>query len=669
MSASDKDSVRGRDPFFTLVLLVFSWAALGTVVLSLIGQLNTTGAMLWWSCGGLAGAAIVLRHLRSWGDVSGACKWKLVCLGRDFAGLGWGEKGLWLLLVVVAGCAFLMGAFSPPNNGDSLIYHLPRQLIWIDAGTVFADAMPYAHMAKMPPFAEWIGVQLFLLTGSDRFHFLIQWLSYIACIRVIVQIVRGGGGPRLAALLAAVFFALLPAAFYQASNTKNDVLLAMILLGICSLAQRIFHQNQFRAVEGLEGGALAGLAVLSKGTAFAYLPVIGVAFAIPLVAKMLKGYLKPAFGASVVTILAFVLIAGIHYAFSFGDIVGTESGSKSHHANASIHPATGVSVFLRNYSLQLALPLEGWNRSLEAGAERLGSIVGVPRSDPDSTFYGAEFAVVHLPFWEDSATGFPQFLLGVILLIFSCCVLWRGDLGEQKALILYSVVLFFASIALFSLLFRWQPWHGRLLIPAVAMLAPGVGIFLGRFRSPWLPLTAVFLLTAWWVPGLFSWSRPLLGSLMVFHMTEEVAIGRAGSGAVFLPAFGKSLREAGVGNLWLDLQNGVVHAALRELPGGTRFTYPGSAPLDSEPEAVLTNLAPELRHPQTRLLMEDMVLFSSMEGWELYLAPGKADKLLEDREGEHLPPMVQVAAVRGIGPWEGPYPQWGMGRFASVEPS
>jgi 4-amino-4-deoxy-L-arabinose transferase-like glycosyltransferase len=552
-----------------------------------------------------------------------------------------------------------MGICSAPNNGDVLIYHLPRQLLWISQGSVFPSAMPYSHMHQMPPLTEWIGVQLYLLTGSDRFHFLIQWSAFGACLILAGGIARSFGADRKQALLAAAYFATLPAAFFQASNSKNDVFLAALLLGIFQLALEGVRSRRFAFWETACCAYLAALAVLAKGTAFAYLPFAAVAVG----AAILKNWKSRQLLAVAAGLLIFTLTVSPHYLVHFAEIFTSESGDSSHHANARIGVATGASVFLRNFALQLALPFDSWNKAVEITAAKLAEATGVSVRDSGSTFHGAPFEVTYQPFIEDSASGFFHFILPLAMLLL-CWVVVR-DAPLRHAIVLFAMA-FLGSVILFSMLFRYQIWHSRLMIPAVAVAAPGVGIFLGSLRCRGVAFSILCVLALWLAPSLSSWARPLVGKLTVFQMDEDAAVSRAGSGASFLPSYGKAMSNARITNVGLDLQNGVVHAAIRFLPLSTNYDFPATASYaDYGAEGLLSNLPIQQLSENTKIKASKMERVASMEGWNLWLWP--ENTLRAESKVIDLPNLWGVEEVEGLGEWQGPYPQFKVQVFAKKE--
>jgi 4-amino-4-deoxy-L-arabinose transferase-like glycosyltransferase len=637
----------GRAILWSL-LGVYSWAAFVTVSLSYFAGLTPSLAWIWWGGALLVCFGIFLRLQKR--------KSKAAHFSQlNFSPVEW----LCILLIGISLFgALVMGICSAPNNGDVLIYHLPRQLLWISQGSVFPPAMPYSHMHQMPPFTEWIGVQLYLLTGSDRFHFLIQWSAFGACLILVGGIARSLGADRKQALLAAAFFATLPAAFFQASNSKNDVFLAALLLGIFQLALEGVWSRRFAFWETACCAYLAALAVLAKGTAFAYLPFAAVAVG----TAILKNWKSRQLLAVAAGLLIFTLTVSPHYLVHFAEIFTSESGDSSHHANARIGVATGASVFLRNFALQLALPFDSWNKAVEKSAGKLVERTGIPVGDSGSTFHGAPFEVTYQPFMEDRASGFFHFVLPLVML-FLCWFVMR-DAPLRHAVVL-SATAFLGSVFLFSMLFRYQIWHSRLMIPAVAVAAPGVGIFLGSLRCRGVAFSILCVLALWLAPSLSSWARPLVGKLTVFQMDEDAAVSRAGCGASFLPSYGKAMSNARITNVGLDLQNGVVHAAIRFLPLSTNYDFPATASYaDFGAEGLLSNLPIQQLSEDTKTKTSKMERVASVEGWNLWLRP--ENTLRAESKVIDLPNLWGVEEVEGLGEWQGPYPQFNAGVFARL---
>jgi len=139
------------------------WALAGTELLSVFHALTFWPLLIWW------GAPVSL----------------LVWFCSQAPGLTLPERTRDpILLTAIAATALLLmltlvsGLLAVPSNWDALSYHLPRQVYWIQQQHVGFFATGDVRMLTMPPLAEYIGVQLMILSGGDYWVHSIQWLAY-----------------------------------------------------------------------------------------------------------------------------------------------------------------------------------------------------------------------------------------------------------------------------------------------------------------------------------------------------------------------------------------------------------------------------------------------------------------------------------------------------------
>ena len=211
-----RPSLTLRESLLVAVVLAGGWLVLGTEVLSLFHALRFGPVLLWWTLPALALAALLRRQCRGWRE--------------------WLPKrprltpAQYLLLAAVAfplGWSWCQACFAPPNNIDSVSYHLPRQVFWMQQGSVENYPTSSLRQIAMPPLTEFAGLHLMVLTGSDRLHNLVQWCALVLTLCAVSLITRRFGGTTTAQLLSALWVATIPMAFLQASNTKNDVVVAL----------------------------------------------------------------------------------------------------------------------------------------------------------------------------------------------------------------------------------------------------------------------------------------------------------------------------------------------------------------------------------------------------------------------------------------------------------
>jgi len=81
------------------------------------------------------------------------------------------------LLAVPCLTTLIVSLVSAPNNLDSQVYHLPRVLQWVQAGSVDHFVTGSIWQTGYPPFGEYLVANLYLLVGSDQLAGLPQWIA------------------------------------------------------------------------------------------------------------------------------------------------------------------------------------------------------------------------------------------------------------------------------------------------------------------------------------------------------------------------------------------------------------------------------------------------------------------------------------------------------------
>jgi hypothetical protein len=172
--------------------LVFSaLVVLITELLSAFHAITFCGIFFSWLAVALAGG--VLIYLQKQAALSFVTETKLKIAGR-FTGLSRFEKFLlWCTLTILV-LVSIQGVAYPPNNWDSMYYHMARIVFWISHHSL----QPYpTHMITQiyqPPFAEYVILNFNLLNGADYFSNTVQFLFFIFSLTAITLIVKSFAG-------------------------------------------------------------------------------------------------------------------------------------------------------------------------------------------------------------------------------------------------------------------------------------------------------------------------------------------------------------------------------------------------------------------------------------------------------------------------------------------
>jgi hypothetical protein len=411
-------------------------------------------------------------------------------------------------ILAVTGAIALL---APPNNWDSMTYHMPRVAHWSQAGSVAHYPTHILRQLWLGPGAEFVIAHLYVLTGGDRLANLVQWLAFAACI-VGSAIVAGelGGGPRSRAV-AAVACATLPMAIAQASSTQNDLVASFWMLSLGYWVLR------FRVAPGVGTATLVGISAGLGG--LTKLPVWFLA--VPWLLAFVV-IVRPLGRRSA---MCCIMAAGLSAAIlNFGHVsrtvplVGRDGPSPppgvqagqirlppvwTMYINTTVDPRALVSNVLRNATLHAVTPYRRLNARLQdtiVGAHRA---MGFDSSDGRTTF-GPMFHVGRFRLHEDFV-GNPLHLLAGLV---AGAIAWRRREAFASSVRLW-VWMSAASAIAFCAAVKWQPWNSRLHLPLFVLAAPLIGVALeGRRRLTLVCATAFCLLA---LPSLaMMWPRPLI---------------------------------------------------------------------------------------------------------------------------------------------------------------
>lgn len=114
---------------------------------------------------------------------------------------------------------FASGILYPPNNWDSMTYHMARVAHWIHNHNVSFYPTAITRQDYEMPLAEFAIMHLQVLAGCDVFAYLVQWASFLVVIGLGVLVADEIGLGKRQQLISAIVIATLPMAILQASST------------------------------------------------------------------------------------------------------------------------------------------------------------------------------------------------------------------------------------------------------------------------------------------------------------------------------------------------------------------------------------------------------------------------------------------------------------------
>ena len=413
--------------------------------------------------------------------------------------LAWLLFGAGVIVLTVG----LIGLLAPPNNWDSMTYHMSRVAHWIQNRSVAHYPTNIPRQLQLAPWAEFAVMNFQLLTGGDRFANTVQWFGMAGGLLGVSLIAQQLGAGVVGQVFAVVFAVTIPMGILQGSSAQNDHVVSFWVICLVYYALSAVKQNRYDLSVSLLMGASVGLAALTKSTAYVYaLPFI--IWTLWSAAKRLRWQAwRPVL---VIALVALAINIG-HYSRNarlYGSVHGDDG---TLYTNDVVSPGVVVSNVTRNLSLHVGTPLGSVNDVIDGGVRLFLTTLGIDPNDPRTTWFTEEFRVIQSTNHEDTA-GNPIHLL---LLLVSVGVYLFGRHYKSQPTSGRYIIACVAAFLLFCTVLKWQPWHSRLHLPLFVLSSAFIATVLDlpERRKLATALAAILLVAAQpWV--LYNYSRPLI---------------------------------------------------------------------------------------------------------------------------------------------------------------
>lgn len=411
-----------------------------------------------------------------------------------------------VLIATILGVVAFIALKSPPNSTDAMAYHVPRVLFWAQQRSVAFFPTPYLNQIMLQPFAEYLMLQTYILSGGDHFINLIQWFGCLTSIVAVAAIAKEFGADLHTQLLTALFCATLPNGILQASGAKNDYVLAAWLA--CT-AHFLLRRDPVFA------GLALGLALGTKATAYLFAPgllLCGASFSFER--RLQPASENRARSALLFTLCALALnlpqyIRNINLSKSPLGFDSAQGDGKYRWQNEIFGWRPTVSNLLRHSTEQLGARSDRWNQRVFDTAVSLHKKLNLDPNDPTTTWVGAKYEP---PRNANHETNAPNRWHLVILALCFAIMPWRNP---RLAIYLCGLL---AGFILFCAYLKWQPYMARMFLPLFVLACPAVIVI----RPKLLQLALVVLLLDTAKPYLLeNWVRPLKGPNSILRTTRD----------------------------------------------------------------------------------------------------------------------------------------------------
>jgi hypothetical protein len=467
-----------RESITKSYIVLFLLIAISTEVLSFVGTVTYDAINLFWIVLTVVSLTLLLFLLTRNDPRASIKNWL-----RTLPDYGRHEAIFLLFVACVLSITLIVALFYPPNNWDSMTYHMSRVAEWIQHGSIDVYPTTNDRQTHNPPLAEFAILHLQLLSKSDRFANIIQWFSFFVSIVFVTLIAKEFQLSLKAQLFAAVVAATIPMAILESSSTQNDLVVTGFCLGFAYFLLKFvrtlsLHDASFCALS-------LGLALLTKGTAYIYCCAIGLtiggAYVLSITQPKVLALLTK---LAVIVIVALVLNVG-HLSRTYL-VYGLNATSQVDLVNEEMSMTITFSNLIRNGALHIGTPFDLVNSySFRAVQILLGDQLNNPRSTLKTT------TCCNFPKLPQTTASIPSFslhedyagnLFHIVLIALAFLILPFVTVPKKRAIYCYAGSLLFGAV-LYCILLKWHPWATRVHTPIFMLSVPFIAAVLAGLHS------------------------------------------------------------------------------------------------------------------------------------------------------------------------------------------
>lgn len=373
---------------------------------------------------------------------------------------------LTILIFLVALCIFT--AHIVPNNFDSMTYHLPRIMHWLQNQNTSYYATNIDRQNFSPVLGEYIFLNIYALSSKDVYLQFSQVFSYILGGIISAGITKELGACKKGMILSTVIFYASPMMLAEAFTTQVDNIATLYLL-ISLYYIILLMKNELFHVERLVGCTLGiAFSYLSKPTVCIaiFLFLVGLLFYKMMQKEKVQRVVASFFVALPVLVITIspVILRNVKL---YGNMLAGNQFSNI--AVGTIKPRYLVVNILKNLFSNLFSEVTWINNLFIQFVYACGKVLKVNVEDASISWnykFGEYIKVYH----HDYGSNWIIMILLLIAIVFFC----KRKEGKSVVDKIYCLCSLVSLLSICALL-KYQPWGNRIMLPFVMLLCPFIG--------------------------------------------------------------------------------------------------------------------------------------------------------------------------------------------------
>ena len=462
--------------FLISICLTFSYLYVVTEVLSLFSMISEVSIKISWS---LFLACLlfisIIKFIKNRHKKENDIKIHLKDIVKKV-------KFAYIIVIIFIAIMLYISIRTTPYNWDSMTYHIPRIMQWVQNGNINHYATNIIRQIASPVFAELTNMHIYLLSDSnDMFMNLLQTVSYIINALIVYFIARKIGCDKKFGILAMIIYVSMPIAFAEAFSTQVDNFAALWCLIFTYLILDFLNKDEKIKIDKEN---IIKLICLGMCLGFGFLTKPTILFSNALFTLYLL-FMCIRRKDRIKEVVISILIVGITTAIII--MPSTLRNIKTFNAVSS--PITGekqiVQVDRKSYFLVNFLKNLLWNyqstyidnsdEMIKEELEKFSSTLDVNFNDESISEGGLEYSIRSDLIYHHDYAANPLIMWTLTISIIVYILGFRNN--KDKKPIMYCIISILSFIIFISIM-RFQVWGTRYEISFLALLCPTISLLL-----------------------------------------------------------------------------------------------------------------------------------------------------------------------------------------------
>jgi 4-amino-4-deoxy-L-arabinose transferase-like glycosyltransferase len=270
-------------------------------------------------------------------------------LKEKLTGLTKLQTALLIASAIILLLIFIQALLYPPNNWDAMTYHMARITSWISHQSLSHYPTDITRQLYQPPFAECVVMNFGILIHSDIFSNTVQYFFLLFSAITIVSLIETFGLNQQYKIIGVALGITIPEVTLQASSTQNDIVVAFFIIITFLFVIKTIKEQRLSNFVFI--GLATGLGVLTKGTAYIYLPPILLLLGIIVLIQLFK---TKNYQYLWYPLIAVFLVAGLnagHYSRNYKlthNFLGVDKAESKLYSNQKMNAGLLLSNIIKN---------------------------------------------------------------------------------------------------------------------------------------------------------------------------------------------------------------------------------------------------------------------------------------------------------------------------------